>query len=70
VDTVGTLDDTAAHGVEAAVLPEPDRISDPAPPIASFRRKLRRAGIKADPRTADQRVGRAVDPAGYRRTTR
>jgi hypothetical protein len=67
VDTVRTLDDTAAHEVEAAVLPEPERISDPGPTMASFRRKLRRSAIKADPREGrprGRRPRRLGDPAG------
>jgi hypothetical protein len=61
VDTVRTLDDTAAHEVEAAVLPEPERISDPGPTMASFRRKLRRSAIKAAPRSAAEKAARAAE---------
>ncbi|HEU5007990.1 MAG TPA: DUF222 domain-containing protein [Jatrophihabitantaceae bacterium] len=61
VDTVRTLDDTAAREVETAVLPEPERISDPGPTMASFRRKLRRAGIEADPRSAAEKAARAAE---------
>jgi hypothetical protein len=61
VDTVRTLDDTATRQVEATVLPEPERISDPAPTMAAFRRKLRRAGIAADPRSAAEKAARAAE---------
>ena len=55
------LDDTAARQVETAVLPDPERISDPGPTMAAFRRTLRRAGIKADPRTAAEKAARAAE---------
>jgi hypothetical protein len=61
VDTVRTLDDTAARQVETAVLPEPEHISNPGPTMAAFRRTLRRAGIKADPRTAAEKAARAAE---------
>ncbi|HEU5006246.1 MAG TPA: DUF222 domain-containing protein [Jatrophihabitantaceae bacterium] len=61
VDTVRTLDDTAAREVETAVLPEPERIGDPVPTMAAFRRKLRRAGIAADPRSAAENAARAAE---------
>jgi hypothetical protein len=61
VDTVRTLDGTAAREVEAAVLPVPERISDPAPTMAAFRRKLRKAGIAADPRSAAENAARAAE---------
>jgi hypothetical protein len=61
VDTVRTLDETAAREVEAAVLPEPEHISDPAPTLAAFRRKLRKAGIAADPRSAAEKAARAAE---------
>ncbi|HEU5007753.1 MAG TPA: DUF222 domain-containing protein [Jatrophihabitantaceae bacterium] len=61
VDTVRTLDDTAARAVETAVLPQPERISDPGPTVAAFRRKLRRAGIAADPRSAAEEAARAAE---------
>jgi hypothetical protein len=63
VDTVRTLDEAAAREIEAAVLPDPERerIGDPAPTMASFRRKLRRSAIKADPRTAAEKATRAAD---------
>jgi len=61
VDTVRVLDDTAAREVEAAVLPEPEQLSDPAPTMASFRRKLRRSAIKADPRSAAEKAARAAE---------
>jgi hypothetical protein len=59
VDTVRTLDGTAAREVEAAVLPVPEHISDPA--LAAFRRKLRKAGIAADPRSAAEKAARAAE---------
>ncbi|HEU5008417.1 MAG TPA: DUF222 domain-containing protein [Jatrophihabitantaceae bacterium] len=61
VDTVRTLDDTATRQVEASVLPEPERISDLGPTMAAFRRKLRRAGIAADPRSAAEKAARAAE---------
>jgi len=61
VDTVRTLDGPAARQVEAAVLPDPERISDPGPTMAAFRRKLRRAGIAADPRSAAEKAARAAE---------
>ncbi|HZY75273.1 MAG TPA: DUF222 domain-containing protein [Jatrophihabitantaceae bacterium] len=44
-----------------AVLPVPERISDPAPTLAAFRRKLRKAGIAADPRSAAEKAPRAAE---------
>jgi hypothetical protein len=61
VDTVRVLDAAAAREVEAAVLPEPEQLSDPAPTMASFRRKLRRSAIKADPRSAAEKAARAAE---------
>jgi hypothetical protein len=61
VDTVRTLDNTAAREVEAAVLPDPEKIGIPGPTMASFRRKLRKAGIKADPRSAEEKAARAAE---------
>ena len=60
-DMVRTLDPEETRAVEAAVLPDAEEADAAMPVMASFRRRLRRAVAKADPRTAEQKAAKAVE---------